>query len=517
MTDSFGRTLRQVPGGYDPFTGFALRAALIRFVEDKTVFLPIGLRIANNIARELIKNDSESGNFALPDDLAFEACLKIIDDEIQSYRQLPVQLFSQQSIQLSANPRGLYQPGWVRAMQWIYATETGSSGNDFRDTWLERIESRFGLLGLEPQRLEWHENGIGWVYTCDFGPERLLGCKSCSYTALQAFARSMRDDPLDEEIQPMEILSTPGVDTIDSLSSFLDIPASKTLKAVFLHSEAGHLILALTRGDREISLEKLERKLGEGPLTPASEAEIQAAGAVPGYASPIGLQVQTDQKFEGIIVLADDSIEHGVNFTSGANKADFHFSGVNYPRDFEVTSIADLAMPDEGDRCPQCGEALELRSGILLGGWQDYPQAVHYSDEGGKTEEGTLSTGMVYLEPVLAALIDVYHQDGAANWPARLAPYDVYLVDLKSPQESESLYYLLTQQGLSVLLDDRDVSPGVKFTDADLLGCFLRITASKRNLEKGGAELVCRAAQKHAVLPLEEVAEEAAALKSKFM
>jgi prolyl-tRNA synthetase len=252
-------------------------------------------------------------------------------------------------------------------------------------------------------------------------------------------------------------------------------------------------------------------------LTPASRKEIEDCGAVPGYASPIDLQVRNQLDSEGVLVVADSSIEDGANFASGANQEGFHYTGVNYPRDFNITIIADIAMAKAGDRCPECGEPLGSRSGIYLGGWKDFGQALQFSDEKGNMAQGLVSAGTLYLEPILAALIDVYQHDGVIHWPARLAPYDVYLVDLRSPQETQEVYEALVQQGLSVLLDDRDASPGVKFTDADLIGCFIRITVSKRNLERGGVELVCDADQKQVNLPIEAVGEEAAALKDKIM
>jgi prolyl-tRNA synthetase len=517
MTESFGRTLRQAPAGYDPSTAYALRAALVRLVEEKIVFLPFGLRVANNICRELLSVDDEIEFVGLPHDVDKDEWAKVIDDELQSYRQLPLRLLSKRSLFSSNLPRGLARPRWASGLQWIFASISPASQDELRQRWLDQIDTRLGSLGIASQRVEWRENAVGWVYVCDFGPEALLACSSCSYTASQEIARFLRRDPVQEEPQPLEIVSTPGADTIDSLAKFLNIPQTKTLKAVFLHSDQGSLVLALIRGDLEISLEKLEGILDQGSLVPASRKEIEDSGAVPGYASPINLQVRNQLDSEGVLVVADPSIEHGANFASGANQAGFHYTGVNYPRDFEVTLISDIAMAKAGDRCPLCGELLKSSSGIYLGGWEDFDQALQFSDENGDMAQGLVSTGTLYLEPILAAFINVYHQDGVAHWPARLAPYDVYLVDLRSPQETQEVYEALTRQDLSVLLDDRDASPGVKFTDADLIGCFTRITVSKRNLEKGGVELVCDAAQKQVVLPIDAVGAEAAALKNKFM
>ncbi len=517
MSESFGRTLRQAPAGHDPSTAYALRAALVRFIDERLAFLPIGLRVVTNISEELLQDHEAGNHIDVPGDVHFDTWRRLIDDEIQSYRPLPLRLFSHRFLHFSDHLSGLASPKWVRGLQWQYAAASEISLAELCEQWLDRCERRLGSLGLQLQRFERGEGAVGWIYLCDFGPQKLLACSSCSYMASQARARFNRSDFAQEDLRTMELVSTPGTDTIESLTVFLGIPAAKTLKAVFLRSNDGTVVLVLIRGDLEISLEKLERVLGRGSLIPATREDIAQIGAVPGYASPINLQVRAQVESEGVLVVADLSIEHGSNFTSGANKAGYHFSGVNYPRDFEVTLLADIAMPRAGDRCPECGKALEIRSGIRVGDWEARGNAFQFSDEGGNLDHGWLGTGILYIEPILAALIDVYHHEGVANWPGRLAPYDVYLVDLRSPQATNEVLEELQAKGLSVLLDDREVSPGVKFTDSDLFGCLFRITVSKRSLERGGVELVCRAGQIETIYSLATVAAEAAALKNKFM
>jgi prolyl-tRNA synthetase len=517
MTDSFGRTLRQAPAGHDPSTAYAVRASLVRIVEERLVFLPLGFRVANNIAEELLRENDAVNVVGLPDNFSLDAWRMLLDDEIQSYRQLPLRLFSRRLDHFSDHHRGLASPEQVHGLQWHYAATSEGSLTELREQWLQRNERRLDSLGLPLQRLARGGRTVGWAYQCAFGPEVLLSCTSCSYMASLATARFKRSGFAQEDPQPLEIIPTPDADTIENLAAFLDIPTTKTLKVVFLRGDDGTVVLALIRGDLEISVEKLEGLINRGSLVPASRAEIEGIGAVPGYASPIGLQVRERSENEGVLVVADLSIEHGSNFVSGANKPGFHFVGVNYPRDFEVTSIADIAMPKAGDPCPKCGEPLESRAGIRIGDWEGYGDAFHFSDEGGNLSQGCLGIGTLYLEPILAALIDVYHRDGFTSWPGRLAPYDVYLVDLRSPHEANEVLEGLRAQGLSVLLDDRDVSPGVKFTDADLIGCLMRITVSKRSLERGGVELVCPAGQTEAIYPISAVALEAATLKNKIM
>lgn len=517
MTDSFGRTLRQAPAGLDPSTAYAVRAALVRLIDGRLVFLPLGLRVAKKMAEELFREIDVVNAVGIPGNLPSEALRKLLDDEIQSYRQLPLRLFCRRLEHFSDHPRGLVAPEQVHGLQWHYATTLEASLTELHERWMRWNEKRLNSLGLPLQRLERCERSVGWAYLCDFGPEVLLGCSTCSYLAPYATARFKRGNFVREDLRPLESIPTPDADTIESLAEYLDIPKTKTLKVVLLRSDDGTVVLALIRGDLEISIEKLEGVIGRGSLVPASQPEIEGIGAVPGYASPIGLQVRERPDTDGVLVVADLSIEHGTNFTSGANEPGFHFSGVNYPRDFEVTTIADIAMPKTGDACPKCAAPLESRAGIRIGDWETYREAFHFSDEGGNQTQGWWGAGTLYLEPILAALIDVHHRDGVTTWPGRLAPFDVYLVDLHSSHEANEVLEELRAQGLSVLLDDRDVSPGVKFTDADLVGCLIRITVSKRSMRQGGVELVCQAGQTEAIYPISAVASEALTLKNKFM
>ena len=508
MADIFGRTLRQAPSGYDPSTAYALRAALIRMVQDQIVYLPLGMRVLEKLEGRLRKSLGEENLLGASQPVTINCWMAMIDDEIQSYRQLPLFLFRRQPEYLTDQARGLGRPTWVNALQWQYGTASTHSQTEQQESWMERCEKELLSLGLHPQRTEWDSHDVGWANLCQTGPEQFLVCPSCQYMASQQIARFQRMDLEIEQSAGLEMVSTPDADTIECLAEFLDIPVERTLKAVFLTTDAGDLIFSVLRGDLEISLPKLVRILGCQSLRPASAAEIEQAGAEAGYASPIGLQVREGEASEGVYVIGDLSIELGGNFAAGANKHGFHFTGVNYPRDFQVTQTADIAMAMPKTACPECSEALESRSGFYLGGWHNRSAAFHFSDESGEVREGYAGIGILYLELILAALIDVHHDNGVMQWPQAISPYDVYLVDLRSPQEASMVQATLEQAGLSVLLDDRDVSPGVKFKDADLIGCFIRLTVSKRSLEQGGVEFCCRSGGREEILAIESLRSE---------
>ena len=204
MTDVFGRTLRQAPAGHDPSTAYALRAALVRFIDERFVFLPLGLRVANNLAEALLQGNETVNHVDGPGDFPIEAWRRLLDDEIQSYRQLPLCLFSRRLERFSDHPRGLASPEWVRGLNWHYAASTEASLSELCERWLQQNEKRLDSLGLPLQRLEWGERSCGWAYLCDFGPDTLLACSSCSYMASHATAHFKRSEFVPEDLQSLD-------------------------------------------------------------------------------------------------------------------------------------------------------------------------------------------------------------------------------------------------------------------------------------------------------------------------
>ena len=498
----FGRTLRQSPSRVDPWTALALRAAIARLVDDQVALLPLGERVIARLATSLRLISPEAQAVILPPGFPEQEWGRVLQAEIQSYRELPVSLLARRTVRFSSPPQGLARPRWCTALQWIAATASEDELCDFSHHWLESIDAWWSSVGLAPQRLEWQPGCPGWVHAVDAGPEALLTCHGCGYIASQAAARFERSPVPGEELEEMNLVSTPGADTIRDLAQMLSIPESKTIKAVFMTADDGRLVFAVLRGDLEISTPKLLHATDCQSLRPAIEKEIQAWGAEPGYASPVGLKRVVDPVEQGMMIIGDPSIEQGTNFIAGANKPDFHLKGVNYPRDFSVDVIADIAAAREGDNCPECGKPLVANSGIYLGCWQPSLVSIRYASEDGRDQEGYVGLGTLLLEPILAALLSVYHDDQGIIWPAKVAPYDVHIVELSCPEEADAVARELETTGLSVLLDDRLVSAGVKFNDADLIGCPLRITVSRRSLEKGGVELSIRSEEGRQIIPL---------------
>ena len=244
------------------------------------------------------------------------------------------------------------------------------------------------------------------------------------------------------------------------------------------------LVFAVLRGDMQLSLEKLSARVGV--ISPASEREIVAAGAVPGYASPVGLQ-------EALIVV-DDLVPECSNLVAGANQAGYHLKNVNYGRDYQAGIVCDLTLARVGDACPECEAPL---------------QAI--------AVERLASGDRFHFPEVLHALAETYHDERGLTLPPAAAPFDVYLMhipgqDVDTLSAAEGIHAQLQDAGISVLFDDREERAGVKFNDADLLGCPLRLTVGGKNLADGMLELKPRTARETSREPVDRILEAIRAL-----
>ncbi len=262
------------------------------------------------------------------------------------------------------------------------------------------------------------------------------------------------------------------------------------------------------RGDLEVNEVKLKNILHCVDLRLATEAEVIEAGIVAGSASPIGLK--------GIKVVADESVNSGTNFVAGGNKPDTHLKNVNYPRDFKADVVADIARAEAGEGCPRCGGKLSSIHGIevghifKLGTFLSKALGAFFIDEKGASHPIVMGSYGIGLGRLMAAAIEQYHDDKGIIWPMPIAPYHIYLCplyreDSKVSEVTEKLYAELEAEGLEVLFDDREESPGVKFNDADLLGMPIRVTISPRTLEKGSVEVKKRSEKDSQLVPLEGI------------
>jgi prolyl-tRNA synthetase len=317
--------------------------------------------------------------------------------------------------------------------------------------------------------------------------------------------------PQKEEPLPMKKIATPETHTIVDLAQFLQIPESKTAKAVFFMASIAdgettteQLVFTVVRGDMELNETKLANIIKAQSLRPATDLEISSSGAVPGYASPIDI--------EGALIVVDDLIPHAPNLVAGANEAGFHYQNVNYERDYEADIIADLILAQAGNPCPECSQPMRAERGVEVGNifklGTRYCEALgaNYLDQDGKPKPIVMGSYGIGLGRLLACIAEEHHDEDGLIWPISVAPYHVHLIGLRGDEgQGEDVYHQLQSAGIEVLFDDRDERPGVKFKDADLMGIPIRLTVGQRSLESGGVEFKLRHAKDRTIIPMQDL------------
>ena len=445
--------------------------------------------------------------------------------ELRSYRQLPFMVYQiQTKVRDEARPRG----GLVRMREFLMK-DGYSFHEDFSDldTYYPRVYQAylnvFHRCGLEVMAVEADPGMMGGSGSHEFimlnqaGEDSIVICRQCGYSANVEAAKASKDptvgaaQPPSAE-GPVEVVSTPGIKTIQQLTEFFGLPADRFLKTV-VYNAGGKLVAVVIRGDLDVNEAKLVGALQRADLRLASDEELAAAGIVPGYVSPVGLN--------GVKVVADDSVTTGGSYIAGANRPDTHLRNVTYPRDFQAGIVADVALAQAGQRCLTCGGDVEVSRGIEVG--HTFKLGLKYSkamgvgflNAEGKEMPVVMGCYGIGLDRLLAAAVEQNHDERGIIWPESIAPFQVHLIGLgldnaEVAAQSEKIYNDLTAAGVEVLFDDRFESAGVKFTDADLIGIPLRVTVSPRTLSKASVEVKPRKSPDTRLVPIGDVVQEIA-------
>jgi len=447
-----------------------------------------------------------------------EVVADLLRDIVKSYRQLPAIVYHFQT-KFRDEPRA--RGGLIRVREFVmkdsYTLDADEAGLD-RSYQLhygayERIFRRLDLetvvvgadVGIMGGSLA-HE----FMLLNDAGEDTLVICETGDYAANQQIAIVAKPEPPVEEARPTEEVATPETPTIAALAEFLGVGEDRAAKAIFFVTGDGRLVTAIVRGDFEVNETKLSNAVKAiGGLRPAQAEEIVVAGMVPGYASPIGAT--------GTTVVVDDLVARSPNLVAGANKHGYHLLNVNVGRDFQPDLVVDIANARAGDACPNCGAPVVLRQGIEVGNifklGTDFTEKLGatYLAEDGSRNLIVMGSYGIGLGRAMACIVEAHHDDKGIVWPESVAPYAAHLVSLSASRDpavaeaAEGLYQRLTDAGVEVLYDDRDESPGVKLTDAELLGMPRIVTISPRSLAAGGAEVTDRASGERSVRPIAEV------------
>jgi prolyl-tRNA synthetase len=441
---------------------------------------------------------------------------------VRSYRDLPVLVYQiQNKFRDELRPRGGLLRGREFSMKDLYSLDADEAGLDHSyQLMIDAYRRIYERCHLPVVLVEADSGAIGGKESHEFtsltptGEDEIIHCPSCGYAANLEKAQARKGEPPAETTLPLEEIATPGIKTIDALARFAGVPTSRTLKAVF-YSADGRMVFAVIRGDLEINEVKLKNLLKCNELRLATEEEVARAGLVAGSASPLGLK--------GIPTVGDESIALGANLVAGANRDGYHVNNVNYPRDFQVDTVADIASAAAGQGCPRCSSPLQAGRGIEVGHVFKLGTVISQSigaaflDHEGVSQPVTMGSYGIGVGRLLAAIVELHHDDKGITWPLSIAPHQVYLCPLYGDcsqvgEVAEGLYQEMLEAGIEVLFDDREDSPGVKFNDADLLGIPLRLVISQRSLGKGNAEVKWRTEKQPQFLPIEGLASQVKAL-----
>ncbi|MYA00558.1 MAG: proline--tRNA ligase [Chloroflexi bacterium] len=436
---------------------------------------------------------------------------------VQSYRDLPQSVFQMQTkFRDEPRPRG----GLVRVREFIMKDAYTFDVDDdaFQRTYNAMRQAYYNIFercGVPVVAVQADSGAIGgkqseeFIFLTEIGEDNIILCSCCGYAANQERAEFRRDQAAGTAGE-LEEVETPGVTTIDGLASFLDIPAQSTAKAAFFLVD-GQPTFAVIRGDLEVNELKLINALDALEARPLLPEEVEAAGWVAGYASPIGVDPAR--------VIADPSVVDAGGLVAGANRVGMHARNVTYGRDWTAATVADIGMAQPGDTCTECDDALEMKRGIelghifKLGTRYAEPMEATFLDSDGERRTPIMGCYGIGVERLMAAVVQANHDEMGIVWPPAVAPYDVHVVPLGGGDDVASavadVESALSGAGLNVLVDDREERAGVKFNDADLLGAPLRITIGSRGLKQGQVELKLRRDADSSFVPLGEAASSA--------
>jgi prolyl-tRNA synthetase len=452
-----------------------------------------------------------------------EAATDLARSVIGSYRQLPQFIFQiQTKFRDEPRPRG----GLIRLREFLmkdaysfHATREDFDG--FYPRMVAAYEAIFRRIGVSVLVVDADTGMMGghaaheFMVLADGGEDTLIVCPGCGYAANQEVAVARRDTgPVAAAVAgESRELYTPGATSIAALCAAVGCAPAQTLKAVY-YAAGDRMVLALIRGDLEVSETKLRTLLGT-ELRSLSEEEATARGLAVGYTGPVGLPVKG-----AVGLVADDSLPGAGPLVAGANRADYHLADITYGRDYIADLVGDIAVAAPGSACARCGTPLEARRGIeaantfIFGTRYSAPMDATFASETGEQRPMITGSYGIGITRLLACLIEEHHDEDGIIWPLSVAPYRYHLLvagnDSAALEAAEALYGRLgTEQ---VLYDDRELSAGMKLKDADLLGMPLRITLSARSLAAGGVELRVRRTRETRVVPPAHVPEVAQAM-----
>jgi len=432
-----------------------------------------------------------------------EPAVHLVREYGQTYAKYPFMIYQfQTKFRDEARPRA----GLIRVREFImkdgYSYHTSQEDLDAyyeqAHKAYERIYARVGIpdvisvaadSGMMGGKIS-HE----FMLLTSVGEDSIVTCQKCNYRANLEAAESLVKNEGSGATSPLQKVHTPGAQTIEDVCKFLGLPIKQSCKAVvYQKANTGEYVVVFIRGDLDTNETKISNYLQE-EIHPAVITE--KSGLVAGYLGPVNLKNAT--------VLLDGSLKGIDSLCCGANEADYHYTGFNIERDLGHADYHDFAKATEGGICPQCNQpALTISRGIEVGNifqlGDKYTKAMDmkYTDASGSQHHPIMGCYGIGVGRLAASVCEAYHDDYGPIWPMSIAPWQVHICCMKAKDEeaksiADELYEKFKTEGIDVIYDDRPVSAGVMFSDADLLGVPIRVIVSPRNIKEGCCEVVTR-------------------------
>ncbi|MBQ2715088.1 MAG: proline--tRNA ligase [Clostridia bacterium] len=433
-----------------------------------------------------------------------EAAVQLVREYAQSYAKYPFMIYQiQTKFRDEARPRS----GLIRVREFTmkdaYSFHTSQEDlENYYDECHKAYEKIYQRVGLpEVVSVKSDSGMMGGKVSHEFmlltpiGEDSIVLCQECDYRANMEAADNILDEVRDEVSEELVKVSTPNQHTIEEVCEFLNADAKKSCKAVVYQRNADDKYIVLfLRGDLEVNETKLTNHLGFD-IHPAVITEESGINA--GFIGPVGFSADA-------ILLYDKSLENMNNLVCGANEVDYHYTGLDMARDIKGVQYYDFAKIKEGGICPVCGKkAITISRGIEVGNifqlGTKYTTSMNmtYVDRDGKEQYPIMGCYGIGVGRLAASICEAHHDDYGPIWPMSVAPWQVQLCAVRSDDEevkayANKLYKDLQDKGIEVIYDDRNVSAGVMFSDADLIGAPLRIIVSPRNMKNGVVEMSSR-------------------------
>lgn len=422
-----------------------------------------------------------------------EVATNLILNEVKSYKQLPLMIYQiQNKYRDERRPRFGLMRGREFIMKDCYSFDRDDAALDISyHLMYDAYVNIFNRCGLDFRPVKADNGAIGgsssheFMVLADSGEAEILYCDACDYAANVEIADCAKAENAKEEQLPLEKVLTPECRTIVDVAEFLQMDATKTMKALFYMADEKP-VLIFVRGDRMMNEIKVQNHLGATLFYMGTEEDLQNTGLVQGFIGPCNQKVR---------VLIDQEVAESANLCCGANEEGYHLKNANFGRDFEG-EIGQFRLVEAGERCPVCGGILQSARGIEVG--QVFKLGTKYSilmeasylDENGKAKPFVMGCYGIGVGRTMAAAIEQNHDENGIVWPKAIAPFQVIIVPVSEKSERQmavanELYAALAERGVEVLLDDRAERAGVKFKDADLIGIPLRITVGDKSLDQG--------------------------------